>query len=91
MTIDHVNPRARGGTTKWENVVSSCYSCNSLKGHRTTMKPATRPIKPEYHALLANARKLQIDIPDESWIPYIGWEERLITIKPPNKSNLNFE
>ena len=91
MTIDHVIPRVRGGTTKWENVVCSCYSCNSIKGHRTAMKPAVHPFKPDYFVLLANARKLPIEIPDESWIPYIGWEEHLITIKPPNKLNLNFE
>ena len=91
MTIDHVIPRVRGGTTKWENVVCSCYTCNSLKGHRTAMKPMTHPVKPDYHALLANARRLPIEIPDESWIPYIGWEENLISIKPPNKSNINFE
>jgi len=84
MTIDHVVPRVRGGTTKWENVVSSCYSCNSIKGHRTTMKPAVKPAKPDYHTLLSNARKVPIEIPDASWIPYLGWEEHLITIRPPN-------
>ena len=93
MTIDHVVPRVRGGTTRWDNVVCSCYSCNSLKGHRTSMKPFVKPFKPDYHLLLANSRKLPIEIPDESWIPYIGWEENLITVRPPNKNitSLNFE
>ena len=85
MTIDHVVPRVRGGTTSWANVTSSCYSCNSAKGHRTSIKPFTKPIKPDYHTLLKNARKLPIEIPDESWIPYLEWDESLITIKPPKK------
>ena len=92
MTIDHVIPRVRGGTTRWDNVVSSCYTCNSNKGHRTSIKPFNKPVKPDYHTLLRNARKLPIEIPDLSWIPYLEWDERLITIKPPRKEALlNFD
>ena len=86
MTIDHVIPRVRGGTTKWDNVVSACYSCNSAKGHRTTMKPHITPVKPDYHSLLSSARRVPIEIPDKSWIPYLGWDENLIKIKPPKKN-----
>jgi 5-methylcytosine-specific restriction endonuclease McrA len=89
MTIDHVIPRARGGITKWDNVVASCYSCNATKGHRTSMKPAIPPVKPDHYDLLANARKMRIEVPDQSWIPYIGWDEKMITIRPPKKSLLS--
>lgn len=34
FTLDHVNPRACGGKTSWENVVVSCYSCNQKKGDK---------------------------------------------------------
>ena len=78
MTIDHVVPRVRGGTTRWDNVVSACYSCNSIKGHRMVMKPGIKPDKPDYHALLSNARRLPIEVPDESWITYLGWPEHLV-------------
>lgn len=92
MTIDHVIPRVRGGTTRWDNVVSSCYTCNSSKGHRMSIKPFTKPVKPDYHTLLRNARKLPLEIPDISWIPYLEWDESLITIKPPRKEALlNFD
>ena len=30
--IDHVLPESRGGKTTWENTVSSCNSCNAVKG-----------------------------------------------------------
>ncbi|MEW6026196.1 MAG: HNH endonuclease [Planctomycetota bacterium] len=34
MTIDHVVPRSRGGTTEWTNVVTCCNKCNTRKGGR---------------------------------------------------------
>ena len=85
MTIDHVIPRVRGGTTRWDNVVASCYSCNSAKGHRMVMRPSVKPVKPDYHTLIGNARKLPIEIPHASWIPYLNWEESLINVVPPKK------
>lgn len=35
LTIDHVLPRSRKGKDTWENLVASCYSCNSKKANRT--------------------------------------------------------
>jgi 5-methylcytosine-specific restriction endonuclease McrA len=35
ITIDHITPRCRGGTTTWKNCVASCKRCNSKKGSRT--------------------------------------------------------
>lgn len=35
LTIDHVTPRAQGGTTTWENVVAACAECNRRKADRT--------------------------------------------------------
>ncbi|GIT80384.1 HNH endonuclease [Leifsonia sp. LS1] len=34
-TIDHVQPRSRGGRDSWENLVACCLRCNNLKGDRT--------------------------------------------------------
>ena len=34
-TIDHVQPRSRGGADSWENLVACCLLCNNLKGDRT--------------------------------------------------------
>ena len=33
--LDHVFPRARGGSHTWENVVAACRACNTKKGDRT--------------------------------------------------------
>ncbi len=34
LTLDHVIPRSRGGTSIWENVVTACAPCNLRKGDR---------------------------------------------------------
>lgn len=34
-TIDHVKPRAQGGTNRWDNTVAACSPCNNRKGNRT--------------------------------------------------------
>lgn len=34
-TIDHVQPRSRGGRNSWENLVACCLRCNNVKGDRT--------------------------------------------------------
>ncbi len=48
LTLDHVIPLSRGGTTTWENVVTACKKCNNKKGnqmlHQAGMQ-LTRPPK----------------------------------------------
>ncbi len=34
LTLDHVQPRVRGGDRSEGNLVSACKACNTLKGHR---------------------------------------------------------
>lgn len=34
ITIDHVHPRSKGGTTDWKNCVSACKRCNLRKGSK---------------------------------------------------------
>lgn len=34
LTLDHVEPRVRGGDRSEGNLVSACRACNTLKGHR---------------------------------------------------------
>jgi 5-methylcytosine-specific restriction endonuclease McrA len=50
LTLDHVVPRSRGGTSVWENVVTSCAPCNHNKGDRlleeTSMTLRTTPRPP---------------------------------------------
>jgi 5-methylcytosine-specific restriction endonuclease McrA len=34
LTVDHVQPRLRGGDGSLGNVVTACSACNTRKGHR---------------------------------------------------------
>ena len=34
-TIDHVQPKSRGGADSWENLVAACLRCNNAKGDHT--------------------------------------------------------
>ena len=35
LTLDHITPRAQGGESMAENLVSACIECNQRKGNRT--------------------------------------------------------
>ena len=47
LTLDHVIPRSRGGSSTWENLVACCHPCNRRKGnhllHETDMKLQKEP------------------------------------------------
>jgi len=51
LNYDHVVPRNQGGKTVWENIVTSCYPCNSRKAGRTPeqakIRLLKRPIRPK--------------------------------------------
>ncbi len=34
LTLDHVLPRSRGGSSTWENLVACCHDCNRRKGNQ---------------------------------------------------------
>jgi 5-methylcytosine-specific restriction endonuclease McrA len=50
LTVDHVIPRSRGGSSTWENIVTCCAPCNRRKGDRlprqANMVPAQAPQAP---------------------------------------------
>ena len=46
LTVDHVVPRSKGGSSDWENIVASCAPCNRRKGDlllRQTGMQLSRP------------------------------------------------
>ena len=52
LTIDHVIPKSRGGTTNWNNVVVACKRCNLKKGNRiveeTDLVLKRKPYRPRF-------------------------------------------
>lgn len=41
--MDHVKPKSCGGPKTWENIVTSCKSCNTKKKNKTP-KQANMPL-----------------------------------------------
>jgi 5-methylcytosine-specific restriction endonuclease McrA len=52
LTIDHIQPRSRGGNLSWENCALACVSCNKRKGNKTpaeaNMQLLQKPIQPDW-------------------------------------------
>jgi 5-methylcytosine-specific restriction endonuclease McrA len=52
MTVDHVIPKSRGGSSTWENLVCSCMHCNNRKNNRTPQEAnlslRRKPRQPKY-------------------------------------------
>ncbi len=62
LTIDHVLPRAQGGTSSWTNCVAACAPCNARKADRTPeqagmrLRKAAGPARVEAALRLARSR-----------------------------------
>lgn len=79
LTIDHVVPRAQGGTSTWANCVLACIDCNSRKADRTPdqarMPLRSKPVRPKWKPAYAS-RGIRI----ESWSRFVSesyWNVKL--------------
>ena len=79
FTWDHVVPKARGGRTEWENIVTCCVECNRNKGGRlpseVSMSLIRKPKKPEWLPVLTITLGFR-QMP-QSWRDYIYWNVEL--------------
>jgi len=83
LTFDHVIPKSRGGRTTWDNIVTACRTCNTLKGarmpHECRMYPIQEPGQPSIHELQATGRKFPPHFLHESWGDFLYWDSELET------------
>ncbi len=81
LTFDHLVPRAKGGTTHWQNIVTACSPCNLKKGGRMAnacgMVPRRAPRRPTAYELHALGRKFPPNFLHESWMDYLYWDAEL--------------
>lgn len=74
LNYDHVLPRARGGLTDWDNIVTSCYDCNLRKDDRTPAEAGMhmhfQPYRPR---VLPTTSPVIVDVATmpEQWKPWI--------------------
>jgi CRISPR/Cas system Type II protein with McrA/HNH and RuvC-like nuclease domain len=56
LTIDHIVPKSRGGKNTWDNMITCCSRCNSVKDDRTPeeagMKLKFKPYQPDIFSLV---------------------------------------
>jgi 5-methylcytosine-specific restriction endonuclease McrA len=71
LTVDHVIPRSRGGSSAWDNIVAACAPCNRRKGNRLPTEASMplrrhpRPPGPTVFIRIASPR-----VPD-AWEQYL--------------------
>ncbi len=62
LTRDHIVPLSRGGRNVWDNVVTSCSTCNNRKGGRLLREAGLRllsdPVEPNYVHLVWVVRRV---------------------------------
>jgi 5-methylcytosine-specific restriction endonuclease McrA len=81
LTFDHLIPRARGGQTRWDNVVAACAPCNLAKGSmmpdKAGMRPSQWPYRPTVFELHRNGRLFPPNYLHQSWLDYLYWDTEL--------------
>ncbi|MDD2705328.1 MAG: HNH endonuclease [Acidocella sp.] len=81
LTFDHVIPRAKGGRTSWENVVTACGPCNLRKGSKMpreiNMIPLQEPRRPTGYELQQRGRHFPPNYLHESWRDFLYWDSEL--------------
>lgn len=79
LTFDHVIPRSRAGSSRWENVVTCCGPDNNRKGNKTPREAGMRllraPFEPTPRQLDAAAKLLPWAKGElhQTWMDFLYW------------------
>ena len=76
LTLDHVQPRSRGGESAWDNLVACCKRCNHRKGNRTPEESGMHLLRrPRGFSLHVNRQIMRyLGRADETWRKYLFYE-----------------
>lgn len=70
FTVDHIQPKSRGGKDTWANTACACYHCNHRKGNRTEseagMKLRWEPKTPRTSYII-----IEVGSGPDAWKKYI--------------------
>lgn len=76
VTLDHITPRSKGGTSTWQNIVVACLDCNKNKAGLTLkeagMTLLRQPVEPKATDKRYNF-KLHISKLRPEWEPWASW------------------
>jgi 5-methylcytosine-specific restriction endonuclease McrA len=73
LTLDHVIPRSRGGSSTWENLVACCHTCNRRKGNHLLNETDMKLLKEPRPFTLHTSRHIMrmIGRSDLKWRKYL--------------------
>jgi 5-methylcytosine-specific restriction endonuclease McrA len=73
LTLDHVVPRSRGGSSTWENLVACCHLCNRRKGNHLISETDMKLVKEPRPFTLHTSRHIMrmIGRSDIKWRKYL--------------------
>jgi 5-methylcytosine-specific restriction endonuclease McrA len=73
LNLDHVVPRARGGTDSWDNLVVSCRPCNMRKGKKSPREAGMHLLRSPSVPRLSHAALLLRGLvpPFAEWRPFL--------------------
>ncbi|MEO1021913.1 MAG: HNH endonuclease [Bacteroidota bacterium] len=71
LTIDHVQPKSRGGKDTWENLTTACESCNVKKGNRTPEEAQMELKREPYRPIPITFFRDVTGGVQEPWKPYL--------------------
>ncbi|MGH9508682.1 MAG: HNH endonuclease [Terriglobales bacterium] len=73
LTLDHVEPRSRGGLSSWENLVACCHPCNRRKGNQLPAEAGMKLLREPRAFNLHTSRHIMrlIGRSDEKWRKYL--------------------
>jgi len=77
LTLDHVDPKSKGGSNDPRNLVSACKRCNNVKGARTPEEAGMKLLKPlsAYKVRLGMVRLLSFLKYRPEWEKYLVYGE----------------
>lgn len=87
LTFEHVVPRAKGGQTVWENILTACMDCNGRKmaqdanwsgrKGKNTLRPLKPPRQPSTMELLRAGLEFLDPVKRETWGDWLYWSSEL--------------
>jgi 5-methylcytosine-specific restriction endonuclease McrA len=73
LTLDHVIPRSRGGSSTWENLVACCHGCNRRKGNQSPTEAGMKLMREPRAFNLHTSRHIMrlMGRSDDKWRKYL--------------------
>jgi 5-methylcytosine-specific restriction endonuclease McrA len=81
LSIDHILPRSRGGTSTWDNCVIACLKCNMKKANRTVEQAGMSLLRPPFRPSWTGALEVAVGRRKASWDKFISeryWNVELV-------------